>query len=363
MKRSSLAAGAALAALTATVLPPAWGGADVDAQATARVWVDGERSDFRRGEHGTVRFSVRDDAYVAVVHVDTDGNMDFLYPASPWDGGFVRGGRVHTAAPRSGGRFVVRGSPGIGYFFLLASADPLDFSAFRASGFSAWEWGYAGRVVRGDPFFAFEQVTRALLPRGRYSRYVVDSYSYYVDGFHRYPSYACASRGHLTGWNAGWGWTPAYGSCDRLVSFLRSDPYYYDTRRYRGDRRTYWREYQDLDPRHGFKEAPDRPARTDTRPAVQQPRQDGRGTPAPAAEGVPRRDPAPAAAPRSGASGRSGDSPPPRPATERRPEEPAATPRARPTPETGSRGATPTRDTAPAGGSGSTTPARRPEPR
>ena len=252
--------------------------------ADARVWIQNDRDVFRRGDRLDVRFRVSHDAYVAVFHIDPDGYLDVVYPASPWDNEFVRGQRTQTVRMRGNSTWTVRNSSGIGYFYIVASPGPLDFASFRGSAGSPWDWGYAGRTVRGDPFLAFDQITRLLLPWGN-EPYSVDYYSYHVGRIHSYPTFACSDRYY----SGGWGWTPSYGSCSRLNGFLRGQPYYYDTRRYRNDRRVVLRQWDRLDPRHGFKESPGQPARPVT------PR-DNRA-PAPSAQpapGVDRREPVPA---------------------------------------------------------------------
>lgn len=298
----------AAAAFTPARLAAQMSGGYSPAQVDARIWVTNEREYFRRGDRMNVNFSVSGDAYVAVIHIDTDGNLDFLFPVSPWDNEWVRGGRVHSLPARGGmGGWTVRGQDGIGYFYILASPDPLDFGYFRGPAGSRWDWGYAGQTVRGDPFLAFEQVTQLLLPRAPYPRYVYDYYGYYVGRQYPYPTYACSDQYY----SYGWGWNPSYGSCGRQDYFLRIYPSYYDTRRYRGDRRHYLRQYASIDPRrgfldprqrfgdprqrfvdprqrfvdprHGFKEAPDRAARGVTSGNPRPTEQGGQGQ-------IPRRD-------------------------------------------------------------------------
>lgn len=203
-----------------------------------------------------ILFSTSVDSYVAVIHIDPDGNLDFLYPETPFDREYVRGGQVYPVG-RGGftsGR-LVRGSGGIGYLYVIASPIPLDYRYFRGRPGYGWDWSYAGRGVQGDPFWALEQVTRMLLPDWDYVPYAVDYFSYYVEGRPRYPSYVCS------GWSGrdrgGWGYSPYLDSCDRLDGFLRQHPYYFDARRYRGDRRALFRDFGSDDPRHGYKESPD----------------------------------------------------------------------------------------------------------
>ena len=258
----------------------------------ADIWLEGEPSYFRLGDRLNVRFSVPRDSYIAIVHIDSDGELDFLYPASPWDDGFVRGGRSQSLPIRSFASTTIRARPGIGYLYLIASPYPLDFRYFHGGIGSAWDWGYAGRNVYGDPFLAFDQVTRLILPGWPYVDYAWDYHSYYVDGIHRYPTYACSNQYRT--W--GWGWSPSFGSCSRLDVFVRNNPYYYDTRRYRGDRRVYLREYDRLDPRYGFKEAPDDPFGRLPSRAPAPPVRDAAPGPTGRDE-VPRRDPVTAPAP------------------------------------------------------------------
>ncbi|HET7273870.1 MAG TPA: DUF4384 domain-containing protein [Longimicrobiaceae bacterium] len=220
-------------------------------QIDARLLVDGDREEFRRGERLRVGFATSADAFVAVLHIDTDGRLEFIYPTSPFDDGHVRGGRTYWLPQRGFDRgMLVRGSAGIGYFYIVASPVPLDFSYFRRSGVGRWDWDFAGNAVHGDPFWALDQITRLLIPEWGYVPYGADYYSYYVGGRHDYPRYACSDRYD----GRGWGWSSSYGSCDRLDGFLSSNPYYYDTRRYRGDRRDYLREFEERQPLHGYKE-------------------------------------------------------------------------------------------------------------
>jgi hypothetical protein len=340
------------------------------APVSARIWVDQEPSYFQRGDRMNLRFSVTDDSYVAVVHIDTDGNLDFLYPSSPWDNEFVRGGRSYSLPARGAASgWTVRGRSGIGYFYIIASPTPFDFGSFRGTGRGAWDWGYAGRTIRGDPFLAFEQVTRLLLPRWPYAPYVVDYYGYHVGGIHRYPAYACSDSyfGTATSW--GWGWTPAFGTCSRMDLFLRQQPFYYDTRRYRGDRRAVLRPYDRLDPRHGFKEAPDRP-RQGVGPGEPRPNLRGDG-PAGGGSGggVERRDPPSAAPDRRAVPESSGPAsdrrPEPRsdaPATNRAPQSGGTDRRERPNPSSTPATSGGSSAPAPSGSGGSASPSRRPSP-
>lgn len=224
----------------------------------ARIWVEDERDLFRRGDRMEVRFTSSRNAHVAVIHIDTDGTLDFLYPASSWDDGFVRGGQVYSVPRGRQSAWSVRSRPGIGYLYMIASDRPLDFSYFGGPYGGSWDWSFAGRTVRGDPYLALEQITRILVPDWTYGGYSVDYYSYHVGQRHNYPSYACGSS--AWGIERGWGWTSHYGPCDRLVVFLRERPGYYDTRRNRVQGRTYLQGESVPEVRHGYKAPAREPA-------------------------------------------------------------------------------------------------------
>lgn len=295
----------------------------------ARVWVENDREYFRHGDRLRVNFRTSADSYVAVIHIDPDGRLDFVYPHSAWDNEFVRGGRVHSIDRTGWGNgLLVRGGSGIGYLYVIASPVPLDFSRFRAGRSSPWDWSYAGQSVYGDPFWAMEQITRSLLPGWGNVPFVADYFTYFVGGaHHRYPSYACTRPGFTSGW--GWGynasWRSYYGACDRLDLFLRDNPYYFDSRRFRGDRRSYYRDYRDerdWDPRHVFKTDPDIPAsRAGDRAGNQPSGGTQRVTPRPGATTTPATRPAQRATPSAE-----------RPATAAPTREAAPRPSARPAP-------------------------------
>jgi len=217
-----------------------------------QIWLDGNRDLVQRGERVRLNLRTTRDAYVTVIHVDTDGVLDFVYPYNPWESHHLRGGRVHQLAPgRTTGAWTVRGNPGIGYFYVIASPVPLDFRSFQQPVGSRWDFSRFGRMVRGDPFMALEAITEMLVPRGMMRGVAVDVYSYHVGSRYPYPSYACydpmiGARGGGLAWY--------YTSCNRLDTMLRRHPGYYDTRRFRGDRTAYVRELARLMPTHEYKE-------------------------------------------------------------------------------------------------------------
>lgn len=137
-----------------------------------RLWVEGDR-DFRNPEPRRVHFETTGDAYVAVVHIDTEGRLEFLFPQRPWGDDWVEGWRTYSLPARGayGDRFPEPG--GIGYYYVLASPVPLDYRRFEM-GRGGADWSRTEQRVRGDPFRAVDELTRALLPDRRDISYASD---------------------------------------------------------------------------------------------------------------------------------------------------------------------------------------------
>jgi hypothetical protein len=211
-----------------------------------RVWSLEQRDMYRRGETLRLFFQTSDHAFVAVLRIDTRGYVELLFPVDPRDDGYVRGRvpyPVHTYRTDS---WRIDEPPGIAYVFAIAAPEPLDLRAL-------WRGPQRGRQLwslYGDPFHEMERIAALLVrdpydarypddsrqrhdPRyAAYASYSLDAFSYFVDGRHPYPSYACyeaTPRGpaHMT---------PTYPDCTWLRESLRGHDDYYDTRRYSGPR-------------------------------------------------------------------------------------------------------------------------------
>src|SRR5687768_13670959 len=111
--RNKILAGLALAALAAA--PAAASPAPalmLDAEASVlaaakaaqsggvRVWVDNHRDFFRYSDRLRVRVRSEHDGYLAVFHIDTNGDVDILYPRNEADDGWVKIGRASCRARR-----------------------------------------------------------------------------------------------------------------------------------------------------------------------------------------------------------------------------------------------------------------------
>ena len=129
-----------------------------------RVWTEpGEGALVFPGEDVRVRFRVDEDAYVVVYDMDTSGRMRLLFPESPYDDGFVRGGRVVSLPGRHAGyRLMVTGPAGVERIVALASDRPLVGQWRRIAQEGAFETGY--EPASGASRFVKTPVTPKLVP-------------------------------------------------------------------------------------------------------------------------------------------------------------------------------------------------------
>jgi hypothetical protein len=213
-----------------------------------RVWTEDQRDAFSSGDRTRVFVRTSTGAYVAVLHIDTSGNLEVLFPSSPYEDGYLAAGRLYSLPGGASRSWTVRGAPGVGYLFAVASDQPLEFRSIRAL-FGARQAGYGGdHVIYGDPFAAMERFARLMVPDWGYVDHAMDWYSYQLGGRYAYPRYACYDS--YGSWYYGRG--SQYDSCDRVRLALRDDPSYYDARYHRADRRA----YVDARTRYGYKEDP-----------------------------------------------------------------------------------------------------------
>ena len=92
----------------------------------ARIWLDrGASPVLERGEQVRVYYRVSEDANVAIFHIDTDGTVRLLFPRSPREDHIVLGARDYRVLFPTTSYWFVDEDPGVGYFFIVASPEPL----------------------------------------------------------------------------------------------------------------------------------------------------------------------------------------------------------------------------------------------
>ncbi len=208
--------------------------ADTDAL-QARVWLDrGEEPLLQRGDRIRVYYRTSESAYTAIVHIDTDGSVQLLHPRAPDDEYFARGGRDYRLLFPQSPYWFVDEYPGKGYFFLIASPEPFDFSAFDyARSDRGWDLTNVGRSVYQDPYVAIDEYVARLLPDWETAPYALDFISYDVGEPHEYPRFLCYD---CHGFQSYASWNPYTYACSSFRVVIWDDPYFYPAYRYRGTR-------------------------------------------------------------------------------------------------------------------------------
>lgn len=249
---------ALLVLLAGSVLPAGaaaepWGPPSGTLELEVRVWMDrGHEPVLSRGERTRLYYHVSDDAHVAIFHVDTNGVVRLVHPGSPDESDRVRGGRDFRLLFPHSSYWYVEDDPGIGYFFAVASPEPLDFSRLRYSRLEGgWDLARVGRQVYRDPYAAMDDYVAYLIPDWEYVPYALDFTSYHVGGTHDYPRFLCYDCHGFRPYSA---WNPYLSACVNFRVVVYDDPYYYPVSRYRGTQVVYVRPPAPGQPRFTFKE-------------------------------------------------------------------------------------------------------------
>ncbi|MCJ7630224.1 MAG: DUF4384 domain-containing protein [Longimicrobiales bacterium] len=204
----------------------------------ARVWLDrGDEPVLQRGERARIYYSVSESAFVAIFHVDTNGAVRMVFPSSPQENHFARGGRDYRVLFPGSSYWYVNDDPGMGYFFIVASPEPFDFRDFGYSHLAGgWDLSNVGLQLYGDPYLAMDDYVATLIPDWEYVGYGLDFTSYHVDRHYEYPRFLCYD---CHGFQPYYSWNPYAYSCTSFRVVIYNDPYYYPATRYRGTRVVY----------------------------------------------------------------------------------------------------------------------------
>jgi hypothetical protein len=205
----------------------------VDLGPRAQIWTTDE---FGSGNRIRTSFRLEDDAYVIVVNVGLDGYANVVFPESPEDDGFVRGGRIYRLPSffpgfashfsSSYGRLYNATSAYddiydryAGYVFIIASWRPMHFQVTEAMGL--WdEYRLAAHEQRLDPYVVMHRFADRLVG-GRARDYTARfaRYAAFSGGFARARSFAsCSLYGPVLGYFPSWAfytasnwWMPIFG--------------------------------------------------------------------------------------------------------------------------------------------------------
>lgn len=217
----------------------------------ARIWFDrGGEPLVQRGDRVRIYYRVSEDAYVAILHIDTDGSVQLVFPEEPRQPNLVRGGRDYRLLQRSSAYWYVEENPGVGYYFILASWEPLDLSAVDFSRADrSWDLRRIGSEVDRDPFLAMDAYVARLIPDWDVVPYGLDYAEYDVGDHYDYPRFLCYDCHTRRPFHV---WDPYYSACLAFDVYAWDDPWFYVGSRYRGDYVVLPRRRGD--PRFEFKE-------------------------------------------------------------------------------------------------------------
>jgi hypothetical protein len=197
-----------------------------------RVWLDrGGDPVLTRGETVRIYYRTTEDAYAAIFRIDTDGRISLIFPQDPSGDVVVRGGRDYRLMLPNSPVWRVEEDPGVGYFFMVGSEEPLDFSTFPFDPEFGWDLGAIGDVVYEDPYVAIDEYVAQLIPSWEVVPYALDFITYNVGDTHTYPRFLCYDCHEARPYSS---WNPYSVACTSFRVVIWDDPYFYPYYRYSG---------------------------------------------------------------------------------------------------------------------------------
>ena len=147
---------------------------------------------YSRGEPLSVTFQANEDAYAVLYHIDVEGRVSVLWPASRYSDGFVFGGHQYRLPTRGGERLRAGASEGQGFFHAVVSKYPFDLRDLELDFHHEPEAVAHDFYVAGDPYLAMNEVNFVVTGLEDPSEYAVSNFtSYYVHRQVDHPRYLC----------------------------------------------------------------------------------------------------------------------------------------------------------------------------
>lgn len=201
----------------------------------ARIWLDrGDDAVLDRGDRVRVYYRTSADAYVAIFHIDTDGAVQLLYPQAPDIDYFTQGNKDYQLLFSRSAFWYVDEYPGTGYYFIVASQEPFDFTDFAYSSYErGWDLSQVGRTVYRDPYLAMDDYVASLIPDWKTAPYALDFLSYSVGEREPYPRFLCYNCHEFRSYVD---WNPYAYACSTFRVVIWDDPYFSPAYRYDGTR-------------------------------------------------------------------------------------------------------------------------------
>src|SRR5690606_13135167 len=210
----------------------------------ARIWLSapGDEPVVQRGDRLGAFFRTSEDAFVAILRIDTDGRVELLFPTAPGESSCVEGARDHRLGFPGTPFWRVSDDPGMGYLCMVASPAPLDFSAFGWDERFGWDLSTVATRVYEDPYVAIDDFVAAMIPDWDVVPYALDFLTYHVGETRAYPRFLCYDCHTYRSYAA---WNPYSVTCSTYQVVIYDDPYFYPTYRYAGPRVVYPRPIRD----------------------------------------------------------------------------------------------------------------------
>jgi Domain of unknown function (DUF4384) len=198
------------------------------------VWLDrGDNPVLQHGETARIYYRTSQDAYAAIFRIDTDGHIWLVFPQDPGTNALVKGNRDYRLILPQSPVWRVSDDPGVGYFFMVASPYPMDFSAFRYDASSGWDLSSVANVVYQDPYVAIDDYVAKLIPGWEQVPYALDFLTYNVGQTYAYPRFLCYDCHEARPFAS---WDPYNYPCTTYRVVIWDDPYFSPSYRYSGRR-------------------------------------------------------------------------------------------------------------------------------
>jgi hypothetical protein len=212
------------------------------------VWMDRELP-YQRGDRARIFIRTAEPAYVAVLRVDTDGQLRMLFPAEPWRRTRQGGGRTFEVTEPPGPRpIIIDDFPGVGYLLAIASSSPFRYEDVTRGDY--WDFrAIDGGRVRHDPYVALAELAERLAGGNHYG---YDIARYQVSRHFDFPRFICYDCHSYASYEQ---WDPYATACARFRVVVYDDPLYYPYRYQGGGRRVVVNRPLHPSPMYVFKDA------------------------------------------------------------------------------------------------------------
>lgn len=135
----------------------------------------GDDATYYDGEPIFISFRMTEDGYIVVYDIDTEGNLNLIFPESADEDGFIRANKTYQIPEDNDDySFKVNGPPGEEFICAVASSEPLRIPSIFEEGDGA------NFRVKGDRIRAIEKITNEILG-DRSVIYETDICHFYVE--------------------------------------------------------------------------------------------------------------------------------------------------------------------------------------